>query len=672
MNDPLELLSQRRIAAAKPEHVSDVRRICEIPLQYPLDDDEVEAVSMMEAKPDAYEAGFRLQRGQAEALMAFRSNDGLFAPLRVGSGKTLVALRCIGIAFEKGIQRAALFVPPQVHAQLVDHDIGWVRRRVPLGVTFYPMGGKTRERRAALAGGRRGCWIIPYSLLSAQDAFETLEKIRPELMVFDEAHMLKYRTSARTKRVWTYWKKHQPKVVTLSGTMTGKSLREFSHLLVMALRDGAPVPFEANVVNEWASIIDSTDAGEGTWRQESSASAGPLRPLINWSRENFPQIRVGFDTQGFRQAFQNRLITTPGVVSSPGDEVASSLLFENIPVDSMKTDGGARMADLLDDLDSQWLSPDGDEIEHAMVLWKWKNELTSGIYNSLVWPTEEQCAQRGTSRETLVESKRYHEARQVYHKVLRKWFQNHHHKPGLDTPFLVAADMNNHKHANVGVELYEAWRHMRACDFPGRIERDSIPMKICSYKVDAAIRWMLQHPDKKGIVWYYHQEVGRWIAEKAEEAGITNAMHCPAGKSIDRILADPAQADGKFLICSISAHSTGKNLQFLTDQLFVQLPISEQKTEQSVGRTHRKGQMSDLVTIYTMISNEIDEMALASHLNDATYVYETTGETRKLLVGTWNPVPTIYASEVLARAGAQSRRLNARQQMMLQERFGKQ
>ena len=139
---------------------------------------------------------------------------------------------------------------------------------------------------------------------------------------------------------------------------------------------------------------------------------------------------------------------------------------------------------------------------------------------------------------------------------------------------------------------------------------------------------------------------------------------------MNAFLADPAQADNHFLIASISAHGTGKNLQFLTDQLFVQLPVSEQKMEQAVGRTHRKGQKEDLVTISTLISNEIDEMALASHLNDATYVFETTGESRKLLVATWNPVPTIYASEVLARAGAQSKRLNARQQMLLQEKFG--
>lgn len=583
---------------------------------------------------------------------------------------TLVSLRIVGIAFEQGIHRAAIFVPPQVHAQLVDHDIAWARRRVNLGLTFFGLGNKTREKRAALAGGRRGCWIFPYSLLSAQDASELLEKIRPELMIFDEAHMLKHRTSARTKRIWSYWKKYRPQVVTLSGTMTGKSLREFAHLLTMSLREGAPVPMDAGTVNEWANVIDSDQAGDApTWRAERGTSAGPLRPLINWCRENFPQIKVDFTTQGFRNAFQNRLVTTPGVVSSPADELGTSLLFENTKLNHMASPGGAEMQRLLDDLDRTWLSPDGDEIEHAMVIWKWKNEITSGIYNSLTWPTRDAAAKRGISIEILERSMEYHALRQHYHKTLRQWFANRPHRIGMDTPFLVGRDMAAHGAENVGRELYEAWNEMRAADFEGRIERDSRPVRVCDYKVREAVRMMQERSEKKGIVWFYHQEIGRWISELAEEAGIGNAVYCPAGKEANEFLADPKRADDNYLICSLSAHGTGKNLQFVTDQIFVQLPISEQRMEQAVGRTHRRGQRADLVTCHTMISNTIDEMALAAHLNDATYVFETTGESRKLLSASWNPVPTVYASDVLVRAGIQAKRLNARQQMLLKEKY---
>ena len=170
--------------------------------------------------------------GNREVFDASVDEDHNFVANGVVVHNTLVSLRCIAIAMEQGLERCALFVPPQVHEQLVDRDIAWVRRRVELGLTFYPMGGKSPQQRMALAGGRRGCWIFPYSLLSTRDASELLEKIRPQLMVFDEAHMLKHRNSARTKRVWSYWKKHRPQVVALSGTMTSKSLREFAHHIV--------------------------------------------------------------------------------------------------------------------------------------------------------------------------------------------------------------------------------------------------------------------------------------------------------------------------------------------------------------------------------------------------------------------------------------------------------
>ena len=161
----MDFISNRALAK-KPQARSEISRICNLPIAEPLDDEEYEAVNLLEVKPEALRDGFLLERGQAEALMAFREQGGLFAPLPVGTGKTLISLRCIGIATEKGIERSVLFVPSEVYSQLVGRDIAWVRQRLPLGCTFYKMGGIGPERRKSLAGGRRGCWIFPYSLLS--------------------------------------------------------------------------------------------------------------------------------------------------------------------------------------------------------------------------------------------------------------------------------------------------------------------------------------------------------------------------------------------------------------------------------------------------------------------------------------------------------------------------
>ena len=661
-----------RMLDQSPKQRSEIDRICSIPIQVPYTDDELDAIQRLHVKPAAYERGFRLQRVQAEAIQTFMETGSVFGPIEVGGGKTLIALRCIGIAFEQGLQRAALFVPSQVHTQLVEHDIGWARQRVPLGVTFYPLGGLPPERRRAMAGGRRGCWIFPYSLLSARDASEMLEAIRPDLMVFDEAHLLKSRDAARTRRVLTYIKKYKPRVSCLSGTMSSKSIKDFAHLLTASLGDGAPVPHDAQVVQDWAHTIDSEQAAEGHYMPRTAT--GPLRPLINWANKNFPKTPRAYSVQGFRWAFRDRLLTAPGVVSSPADALGTSLYIQNLKVISPTP----RLAELQQQLDELWLTPSGDEIEFAMQKWKWATELSAGIYNDLVWPDAGQVAERrrippDAAEDILKRSKDHHKLLQAYHKELRGWFQSRPHKPGLDTPMLVGNSMARYGDRDVGSKLYTAWLTARNAYFPEILERDSVPVRVCDYKIRAAIKWMQEQPLGEGIVWYHHHTCGDWLFEEAVKAGLP-VVHCPAGKQANDFLTSQGAAErckGKFLICSISAHGTGKNLQFMQDQLYVQIPHNEMIAQQSIGRTHRQGQQADEVTCTTMISNEQDELILASLLNDAIYMMETLDSSRKLLQATWNPMPTIYGTHQLQRAGLQSKVLTAKQELMLAERFSK-
>ena len=652
--------------------MSEIQRICNLPIAEPLDEEEFSAVNALHVKDSAPE-GFELTRGQAEALLTFAEHGGLFAPLPVGAGKTLIALRCIGIAVEQGLERIVLFVPSQVYSQLINRDIDWVRRRLPLGCTFYKMGGLSPSKRAALSGGRRGCWIMPYSLLSRPDSYDNLVAIRPEMIIFDEAHALKNRRSARTKRVLTYYRQYRPQVVALSGTMTAKSLNDYSHLLMMTLGQKAPVPLDANIVQEWAATLDSEQKQTHDYHKKTTGP-GPLRPLIAWSNRNFPDTQLTFDVPGFRRAFLNRLSTAPGVVSIAGDEVGTSLIFENVRSDRMLRDGGAQLDMLLQKLNTEWVTPQGDELEHAMLVWKWNSELTAGIFNSLVWPEMlELVERRGMSeheaRHVLAASLEYHKALQEYHKTLRSWFTRHPHRPGLDTPMLVAGSMAMHESRYVGDELYDSWCDKNDLDFSGRLKRNSIPVRVCDYKIQDAIKWCKKRT--QGIIWYHNHEVGAWAYELFMQAGVP-AIHCPSGKPANEFLTSDTVAEdcaGKFIICSISAHGTGKNLQFMQDQFFIQLPITETQAEQSVGRTHRKGQEADEITITTCVSNEFDEMALAALLNDSVYVRETMDAPRKLLIATWNPMPIIYGSQLLIRAGAQAKLLTARQQQMLQDRF---
>lgn len=664
----------RRLLNRSPVKKDEMQRICSLPIAEPLDPDELDAVRKIHTKPEAPE-DFELTEGQASAMFWFGQKGGLFAPLPVGAGKTLIALRCVGIAYENGMDRIVLFVPPQVYSQLIQRDIGWARARVPLGCTFYKMGGLTPIRRRGLAGGgRRGCWIIPYSQLSCKDSFEILKMIRPELIVFDEAHALKNRRSARTKRVLTYFKEFRPNCVALSGTMTSKSLNDYAHILMMCLGQGSPVPMDANTIQEWAAVIDSEQNQTVDFHKKSTGT-GPLRPLVAWSNAHFPETKLLYEPPGFRAAFQNRLITTEGVVTMQGEEVGSSLIFENVKADKMKHDGGARLLELQKKLEEEWVTPQGDEIEHAMLVWKWNAELSGGIYNSLVWPevgelVEKQGISLSAAEHLLKSSQEHHEATQAYHRDLRAWFTATSHRPGLDTPMLVGRSMAVNGSKEVGEKLYRSWLEKEERDFNGRLRRDSIPVRVCDYKIQEALKWAKEQSDG-GIVWFSNREVGRWAYEIFQAAGLP-CIFAPSGKTADDFLNSPEAAEnckGKFLIASVKAHGTGKNLQFLANQFYIQLPATETNAEQAVGRTHRKGQQADEVVITTCISSTFDEMSLAALLNDAIYVYETTGLPRKLLVAAWNPMPIIYGSNILIRAGAQAKMLNARQQQLLRDRF---
>lgn len=656
-----------------PEHIPDITRICQIPISYPLTEEEIDVVQTQHVKIEAFEQGFRLQRVQAEAIQVFDEMGTLFGPIEVGGGKTLITLRCAGIAYEKGIRKILLVVPAQVFSQLKNHDVNWARARVPLGCQFHFLGGKTREERMRIANSNlRGCFVVPYSLLSTQDTSELLDNLAPGLVIFDEAHNLKNRRSARTRRIMAFMRKHRPQVVAVSGTMTSKSVKDYAHIIQLCLGSGSPLPLEAQVVADWAATIDANTNNFNTI-SERHVGTGPLRPLITWSNHNFPHDRLSADVEGFRRAYQNRLLTSPGVVASPADSLGVSLVIENTKV-PLVGEGAEQLRELDRKVEEEWVLPNGDELEWAMHKFKARYELSAGFYNNLVWPQAEHIAKlreipEAEARERLERAQAHHFLLQEYHRELREWLK-YHQIPGCDTPMLVGRNMHDMGDRVVGGSLYRAWRRAKDAEFEGMPERESFPVRVCDYKVRAAIEWMKQR--KSGLIWYYHQGIGDWIADEAKKAGL-NAVHCPAGKHYNDLLTCEGAKNyfaDKFAICSMTAHGTGKNLQYFSEQFCVQFPRPEETAQQMIGRTHRKGQENDEVLVTTCISSEIDEIALAATLNDAVYVFETTSSKRKVLFATWDPMPVIFGTALLNRAGAEAKQLNIRQRKILEDRFG--
>ena len=174
---------------------------------------------------------------QSAALWEMRNAGGLFGPIGVGAGKTLISLLA---AKSMAAKMAVILVPPALRAQLLTVDIPRL----------------AKEWQIPLAAIR----VVAYSLLSSAGNADILEEIKPDLIVADEVHSLRYKNAARTKRFLRYMKNHpECRFVGLSGTMTRRSLIDYQHLAELALGKNSPLPNHFPTLAEWAEALDVSE-----------------------------------------------------------------------------------------------------------------------------------------------------------------------------------------------------------------------------------------------------------------------------------------------------------------------------------------------------------------------------------------------------------------------------
>jgi hypothetical protein len=232
--------------------------------------------------------------------------------------------------------------------------------------------------------------------------------------------------------------------------------------------------------------------------------------------------------------------------------------------------------------------------------------------------------------------------------------------------------MATHGARNVGHELYEAWISVKMADFEERPERRSRPVRVCPYKIVQAADWAQRSvPAGRGaILWVHHREVGKWLVEELESRGL-DVLHAPAGKKANETLIDLDNGN-KIVVASISAHSTGKNLQHFQHQFVVQWPRSAVIAEQMMGRLHRSGQEADEIVVVTSNTTDSDALNFAACLNDSCYIHDTTGVRQKLMYAAYETPPIIISPAVLKKAGLDPKRLTGEQLQLMRDTFGDQ
>lgn len=451
----------------------------------------------------------------------------------------------------------------------------------------------------------------------------------------------------------------------MSGTITDKNISDYHHLAMLALRNNCPLPRLSSMCFFWGQIL-------GADAQNPNAYAKSLMsPLLGWARTHFPSENFRADQiESYRRAYRHRLCTAPAVTATGDEEIGTTLRLENI---EDLPGASANLQELIRRVEEDMVTPQGEPIDHALHTFKWRYELSSGFYNALVWPLIEDLAKTrkvsDIEAELLLErAKVHHGYVKAYHSVLREFFKSS--PPGLDTPREVGRSMAMHGDKFVGSDIYAAWRMMKDSDFEGRPERYSAPVRVDDFKIQRILKWASE--TGRGLIWVFHQEMGRWIVEELHKAGMP-ALYAPAGADdLIEDAGDPGRGGkgDQLVVASLGSHGTGRNLQAFQHQLYAQWPRSALLAEQSLGRTHRNGQKAEELVVHTLLGPTFDHICRAATLNDAIYIQQTTGSRQKVIYCDYDPMPSIYSPEFLREQGASPEMLTAEQRRALATLFG--
>jgi hypothetical protein len=409
------------------------------------------------------------------------------------------------------------------------------------------------------------------------------------VLVCDEAHRLKRLESARTKRVLRFMRAH-PTVafVALSGTMTSKSLRDFSHLAELCLRERSPVPRDRYHLQRWSECIDvGGRPGASDW--------GYVLPLAQWADVPLLCMRGAERREGIRQAFQKRLRSSPGVVASRKGSLGCSLnihRIEDLPVPDEVTRLMRAVADLGE-------APGGDLIPDDVAAWRTMRHLSAGFYYRWVWPDGEEDLD-------------WLRARRDWNRFVRHELMDRSDE-GYDSPFLIAARINREAEGGSRAAIHRAWRSWQGQK--SKPTPPSVPVWVDPYLIDHAIAWR-DSQKRPSILWYESSAVG----DALERRGVTVYG---AGATPPRTAHHCAM--------SIRAHGIGKNLQSWSSQLVIEPPTGGLIWEQMLGRTHRQGQVADDVRCSVFSHVVPYQRALANAMTEAQYILSSSGNDQKLL-----------------------------------------
>jgi hypothetical protein len=512
---------------------------------------------------------------QSAMIIEAAQCSGGFFNVGVGEGKTLASF-LIHDACEA--RKTVLLVPAQLKKKTLDIDLPELNLHFRLPSTY--------DGKKVKSYSNNGVYVVAYEELSDTNSTDLLDKIRPDLIVADEAHRLRNPQAARTKRFLRYVRRNPCKFVAMTGSPMGKLLTDFAHLIELALGKNSPLPNNYPDLVQWSDCIDKDRTG-----------IGALALLCE-------------DDEDVRAGFQRRFRETPGVISTTESSAGMPIelrLFRVTPP--------AAVGEALDKLTSEW-AWDGEEYDGQLDIVRMERELTQGFFYRLIWPSGIHGG-NPQERDWLLK-------RRAWDRCLHKRL-SHSNRVGQDSPALLEAMAERGEWTT---QEWIDWLGVR--DLP---EPEKETIEISRWLVDICINWQISSQEP-GIIWVDSPVVGQWLAqagipfygEGEDDAVNALAANCLRAKISGQVGTVPTIA------LSMRAHGTGKNLQAWSRNLVLYPPASNDVWEQMIGRTHRPGQLDDVVTFDVVLGSESAARAMENALSDAKRISETLTQPQRLTI----------------------------------------
>lgn len=566
---------------------------------------------------------------QAWALYEMGIAGGCVGSIPVGAGKTMLDILAV---FALGANRALALIPSNLLGQFWD-DYRLLREHFKVPTVFIEGPGHT-----AVIPGAPELRVLPYGLLSRPGKSDYIDNWKPDAIICDEVDKLAdIRGSATARRVLRYYVSAPwTKFAGWTGSLTDKKISEYTHVIVMALKDElAPVPTDPREVEHWGDAIDVT---------EQPRHPGALTKLFNAEEAAMTNLR-----KAARRAYYRRLSDTMGILMTSENDVEVSDAQGPIKNTKVEIIIEPRKAPEIPPIITQMLESarkgvrmdrllgarSDEELDSPMEVARTIHEIASGISNVWEFPPLSPDGKRfldvkdgGIEQPDELQDEWYR-ARKLFNKATRiqclEGIQN------LDSPYLCeqAAKRFWGELPADGKPVWECYEWPDWRDIKDRVKPRPVAKRIDPYLAQDAANWAREN---KGIVWYSLKEFGAWVSELS---GLP--MHGGGTKAAKRLKNETGDTS---IIASIESHGRGRNgLQFLFDsQLIAQTPSSARRWEQLFGRLIRRGQMSEKVV--TWVYQHVPELvaALEQALKRSEYVEETLGMRQKLLKG-WKPRP---------------------------------